>query len=223
MIDKDSGFAAAIRAAVLERKPGRIIETGAFYGDGSTRIIADALRDAGVDGYEFYTIEVDPVRAAGARKNLTDTRVVVLNGLSVRRDMLPAPQDIERECAAAAALGMTVDYSEGERRKRYYDETDFKDTPDEVLAEALDRFQGRPDFVLLDSAGHMGVIEFHYLLERLTGPCVIALDDTKHVKHYKSRRHIQADSRFTVLREDVDDRFGFCIASFTPDERDGAR
>lgn len=216
MIDRESEFASAIRAAILEHKPRRIVETGTFYGDGSTRIIVNALSEAGVHDYEFYTIEVDPVRAEGARKNLADTRVVVLNGLSVRHDMLLGPEAIGSECAEAEEQGMTVDYPEHERRERYHDETDFKDRPEELLAKALARFDGKPDFVLLDSAGHLGLIEFKYLLERLSGGCVIALDDIKHVKHYKSSRLIKADPRFTVLREDMDDRFGFLIARFEP-------
>lgn len=214
MIDHTSGFAAALAETIRTLKPRKILETGTFYGDGSTRIIADALREGGVTDYEFYTIEVNPVRAEGARKNLVDTRVVVENGLTVRRDMLPGFEEIAASCAQAEEQGMTVDYDETERRQRYFDETDFCDVPEEMLATVLGRFDGRPDFVLLDSGGHMGYLEFNYLLERLAGPCVLALDDIKHVKHYKSFQQILKDPRFTVLASDTEDRFGFGIVRF---------
>jgi hypothetical protein len=218
MIDHESGFAAALAEVVRTLKPRKILETGTFYGDGSTRIIADALRESGVTDYEFYTIEVNPVRAEGARRNLADTKVLVENGLTVRRDMLPGFEEIGACCAKAEELGMTVDYDENERRQRYFEETDFCDVPEEMLATVLDRFDGRPDFVLLDSAGHMGYLEFNYLLERLRGSCVMALDDIKHVKHYKSFQQILKDPRFTILSSDDEDRFGFGIVRFDAGE-----
>jgi len=218
MIDHESGFATALAETIRTLKPRKLLETGTFYGDGSTRIIADALKEGGVTNYEFYTIEVNPMRAEGARKNLIDTKVVVENGLTVRRDMLPGFDEIGASCVQAEEQGMTVDYDETERRQRYFEETDFCDVPEEVLAAVLDRFDGRPDFVLLDSAGHMGYLEFRYLLERLKGACVLALDDIKHVKHYKSFQHILTDPRFTVLARDNDDRFGFGIVRFDAGE-----
>ena len=218
MIDHESGFAAALADAIRTLKPRKLLETGTFYGDGSTRIIADALEEGGVADYEFYTIEVNPVRATGARKNLANTEVIVENGLTVRRDMLPDFNEIGICCAQAEQLGMTVDYDEEERRQRYFKETDFCEVPEGMLATVLDRFEGRPDFVLLDSAGHMGYLEFQYLLEHLKGSCVLALDDIKHVKHYKSFEHILKDSRFTVLESDTEDRFGFGIFRFDYEE-----
>jgi len=38
-------FQESISAIIKERKPRKIIETGTYLGEGSTRVIADALKD----------------------------------------------------------------------------------------------------------------------------------------------------------------------------------
>jgi hypothetical protein len=61
----------------------------------------------------------------------------------------------------------------------------------------------------------MGFVEFNYIIEQLRGPCVIALDDIAHVKHYRSYQRIQSDPRFQIVQAG-EEKFGFCIARFTP-------
>jgi hypothetical protein len=89
--------------------------------------------------------------------------------------------------------------------------------PDDLLGGCLREFGGRPDFVLLDSAGHMGHIEFAYLLSQLTGPCHIALDDIRHIKHHRSFRQIQSNPRFELLVSS-NEKFGFCLANYAAEE-----
>jgi len=64
----------------------------------------------------------------------------------------------------------------------------------------MKKFDYKPDLVMLDSAGHMGFIEFKYVLSLLKGSCVFILDDVNHVKHYDSLRLMKNDSRFNVLK-----------------------
>jgi len=61
----------------------------------------------------------------------------------------------------------------------------------------------------------MGFVEFQYLIQKLAGPCLIALDDIHHIKHHKSFQFMRRDSRFELLLESQE-KFGFCIARFTP-------
>ena len=65
--------------------------------------------------------------------------------------------------------------------------------------------------IILDSGGHMGFVEFEYVLSLLKGSCIFVLDDVYHVKHYKSLKMIQSDPRFNILTLSKE-KFGFCIA-----------
>ena len=108
-----------------------------------------------------------------------------------------------------------VDHDESDRAARYYAETDFPGIPDDLLGQCLREFSFRPDFVLLDSAGHMGYVEFRYLLPFIQAPCYLALDDIYHVKHYRSFSQLCQDSRFELIAAS-EEKFGFCVAKFTP-------
>lgn len=218
LIDTQSAFAGAIRTLFAQIRPRRIIETGTYLGTGTTTIIASALRELGIDDARFLSIEVNPRHLNKARANLATAglSVELLHGLSVPRRLLPSIQQIERELVKTVlADGLIVDHEEADRARLYFNETNFQDLPDDLLGQAIRRFDGRPDFVLLDSAGHMGFIEFSYLIEQLRGPCHVALDDVHHVKHYRSFEMIRRDRRFEIVAAQQE-KFGFCIARFDP-------
>src|SRR5207248_1789299 len=101
------------------------------------------------------------------------------------------------------------------RADLYHRETDFPGVQDDMLGRCIKECNGRPDFVLLDSAGHIGYQEFSYLVKLLEGPCVIALDDVYHIKHHKSLQQIQSDPRFNILALSRE-KFGFCFVEFSP-------
>jgi predicted O-methyltransferase YrrM len=70
-------------ATLVASKPGgRIAEIGTSYGDG-----AEAIASALPAGATFVTVEVDPERAAAARKRLAGTTAEVLEG--DWRELLP--------------------------------------------------------------------------------------------------------------------------------------
>ncbi|HOK65214.1 MAG TPA: glycosyltransferase [Anaerohalosphaeraceae bacterium] len=212
-----SAFAEAIARVFLERRPRKIIETGTYLGRGTTTILAEAMRRSGIEG-TFFTIEVNPNYYAQAKAYLESRGYPVkpLCGLSIPRRLLPARDQIQAYVSqTAGGESIFVDHPEPVRAERYYQETDFPDVPDDLLGQCLEAFDGRPDFVLLDSAGHLGWIEFQYLLERLKGPCILALDDIYHVKHYRSFQQMQNDKRFEILAASKE-KFGFCIARFEP-------
>ena len=60
---------------------------------------------------------------------------------------------------------------------KYIGETHNPCVPVNLLAYAMQCVDYAPGLVLLDSGGHMGYVEFQYVLQRLTAPTFIALDD----------------------------------------------
>lgn len=219
-ISAESEFSATIETLFKEHRPNKIIETGTYLGDGTTKVIASLLCQLGIDNATFYSIEVNPenFRIASAnliRKNL-NAYVKLLNGLSIPRNLLPTIQEIKETYVNNIEFDdIFVDHKETERALLYYNETHFEDLQDDLIGKCLREFDYCPDFVLLDSAGHMGNIEFNYLISMLKGECHIALDDIYHIKHHKSFLQLQRDSRFTLLTSSSE-KFGFCIAKFSP-------
>jgi ADP-heptose:LPS heptosyltransferase/glycosyltransferase involved in cell wall biosynthesis/predicted O-methyltransferase YrrM len=220
-IAQESDFARGIREVFSKHRPTKIIETGTYLGTGTTAVIASTLRDLGLRNSRFFTIEVNPNNVAQAHRNLDaaglSDYVQVYHGLSVPRSALPTVQEIEDSCVRNIEFDdIFVDHREHNRAALYYQETNFDGVEEDLLGKALEAFGNRPDFVILDSAGHMGFVEFSYLLKKLQGPCVIALDDVYHIKHHKSFAMLKGDPRFKVVVESRE-KFGFCIAEFTPD------
>lgn len=65
--------------------------------------------------------------------------------------------------------------------------------------------------VILDSAGGCGLYEFESLMSVMRdAPFLLLLDDTHHLKHFRSLRAIKGDSRFTLLN--VSDYHGWALA-----------
>jgi hypothetical protein len=216
-VTSQSPFATAIIAEFKERKPRKVIETGTFEGNGTTRIIHMAALEAGVENLDFWTMECNPNSFSKALNNIVTNKLNVraLFGVSVPRRILPSQAEIQKICVDTVYDGVFIDHFDHNRAEMYFRESNNPFGPDDLLGLVLDHFQNRPDFVLLDSAGHMGFIEFQYLLSKLQGPCTIACDDTGHFKHYKSLLTMKSDPRFKVLAEGTD-KFGWAVSRFEP-------
>lgn len=221
----ESHFGRCVRQLFSQIRPRRVIETGTYHGTGTTTIIASALRDSGIDDAVFFSIEVNPHNYRKALANLAkqNLSVSVLNGLSVPRHLLPSMGQIEQHYVREVeADGIFVDHEEAQRAMLYHKETDHPDAPDDLLGRCLKEFDYRPDFVLLDSGGHMGHVEFRYVLPLIQAPCHLALDDIYHVKHHRSFQELGDDPRFKLLTVS-EEKFGFCIAKFTPNPKKETR
>ena len=219
-VNSESEFATSIRELFGRIRPAKIIETGTYWGEGTTRVIAQTLRDAGIADATFYSIECNPENHRRALSNLAALGLLpyvkLLEGLSLPRHMLPKPEEIEERLVRNLEFDdIFVDHQQHNRTALYFNETAFDQVADDLLRGCLSSFDYAPDFVLLDSGGHIGNIEFNYLITLLRAPAVIALDDIFHVKHHKSFLQIQSDPRFQVIRSSKE-KFGFCIAQFTP-------
>ena len=175
----------------------KIIETGTYQGMGTTKAILNGLSG----DYKFISIEVNPNNFRIAKNNLKGFKGLhLINGLSVGKEDLP--DSIPDEFPDYIA----VDHQPANRLKLYCDDVNHN-VRDHALNMALASFDFKPEFVLLDSAGHMGFIEFKYLMQRVKGSFYLALDDTNHIKHYDTVQWIEQSAGFTEVYS-TDDKFG---------------
>jgi len=219
-VGEETEFYRTLEQLIQLVRPLTIIETGTYLGRGSTAAICRGLAKLPEIRCAFYTIEVNARHYGQALANLAEKghlpRVKPLHGLSLPRALLPSKEAIRMATVDAPAhADIFVDFDEDIRADVYFQETNHADCPDDLLGLCLAACAGRPDILLLDSAGHLGFVEFQYVLSKLKGPCFFALDDTLHVKHYESLLLVRRDPRFQILKESSE-RFGFCIAKFTP-------
>lgn len=214
-VQTQSEFSQTLRRVLGDRRPRRILETGTHLGTGTTRIIGQAIAEAKLMDATFISIEVNPDYFHQAQQNTAGLRVELRNGLSVPRRLLPTPEQVRRDYIENVDSAVFVDHAEADRVRNYLSETDFPGRPDDLLGKALRAWAGKPDFLLLDSAGHMGFVEFQYALTLLKGRCTLMLDDTRHVKHHRSVQFMKNDPRFTIEVESAE-KFGYVLATFQP-------
>jgi len=218
-VDTDSEFSQTLKRVFRERRPRRILETGTHLGTGTTRIIGEAIRDAGLTDVQFISIEVNPdyFRQAQENTRAAGINVDLRHGLSAPRRLLPTPEQVKHDYIENVDPAVFVDHPESVRVQNYVAETDFPGVEDDLLGKALRAWNGQVDFLLLDSAGHMGFIEYQYALTLLKGKCTLMLDDTRHVKHSRSVQAMKADKRFKI-EVDSPEKFGYVLASFEPEK-----
>lgn len=220
-IEFEGEFASCIKDYFEYVNPRKIMETGLYHGMGSTRIIASLIRDIPIKGADFYSIECSTCHINTAKENLRIggllPYVSIVSGLSIPKDLLPTKEEIDARIEKTALhAGVKLDHEQDPKNgANYYRKETETFERDDRIGDILSLFNGKPDFVLLDSGGHIGKIEFEYLIGNLEAPCTIALDDTRHVKHFESAEIIRKDPRFTVLA-DNHEKFGSMLVKFTP-------
>ena len=189
----------------------RIIETGTYLGLGTTAAILKGIEGHQNRPVSFVSIEVNPYNAETAKRNCKGKPVTILNGLSIPKSLLPK-RDMTFEGFSDDTI---VDHFPHNRAELYYKETGYQ-VPDRQLDLAMLLTSHYPQLVVLDSAGHVGTIEFDYFMNMAKGKMFIALDDTNHIKHSKTVEKIEADHRFT-LTFSTDEKFGSRIYSLQSD------
>ncbi len=218
-IDLNSDVFFILLRLFRQLRPTKIVETGTFTGLGSTNIIASLIKSLGLNTV-FYSIEVNPelIREAGNNLRMLglSEQVQLINGLSIDRNSLPSIESIKKEIDNKKFPDdIFIDHDEVDRELAYFSETNFPTVSDNMLEKCLCLFGYHPDFVLLDSAGHLGRLEFKYLLERLKGPgsIYIGLDDIFHIKHFENFCFAMRNSAFRLV-DITKERFGFCLLEY---------
>jgi hypothetical protein len=193
-----------LRTLITRARPRRIIETGTHLGLGTTLTICQALAENGLPIDEFYSIEANPNFYAQAWNNLGQRgfRPRLLRGLSIPRSLLPAEGELRRTYSADQTAAL--------QQEAY-----FPDALDDLLGFVLGNFDGAPDFLLLDSAEHLGFIEFQYAFSRIKGPCYLALNGVRPIKHARGLQVVENDPRFKLLELSLENG-GYCLAHFSP-------
>jgi hypothetical protein len=188
--------------------PTAVLETGTFDGRGSTTFLAMATFMRGIP---VFTIEADPTHWAAARSNLAiyshvecllGHSVPVARGLEFLRTdpVLQNPDayphiytdDLAHpvETYQLELQGMLFSMIPKPKEHR----------GDDLLRKYLLGIRDAHPFVLLDSAGGLGLLEFEITLEVMGDrPFWLLLDDVRHVKHFRSLERICQDESFEVL------------------------
>lgn len=184
-----TAFMDALTDLVYVNRMSRIIETGTYLGTGTTAAVVKGIKAHGQRAV-FITIEVNPRHHASAVANNVGNPVECLLGLSIPFAYLPPMEAITFE---GYAPNTVVDHQPKDRAKMYYWET-MQGTPERQLDKAMLYVSHYPELVILDSAGHIGTLEFDYLMTLLPKQheFYLALDDTNHVKHAKTVEKIEA-------------------------------
>jgi hypothetical protein len=197
-------FKKELTKLIAEKGITKVIETGTYLGQGTTKAVLDGMMAHGKP-FHFISIEVNSVYADQARKNTGKILGFdIWNGLSIPNSMKPTSLTWDYPDH------VIVDHQPNKRNSLYIAELNHN-VPDDMLKRAVDFMDGKPQLVLLDSAGHIGSIEFQYLQSLTKGSYILALDDTNHVKHYHSMELIRnSPEKFEILFE-TSDKFGSAI------------
>lgn len=192
---------------IRELKPSLILETGTHTGLGSTKAILDTIQQLKLNT-KVISIECNPLYVQRANENLKrhpkKSSLEILCGISVPEGLLPDNVSYE-----GLPEGIIVDHV---NPNEYLKETVYE--KDNLMKEAIDKY-GFPELVILDSAGHMGTIEFDYLMSLMEGHSfTLIIDDTKHLKHFRTLEKIKVDESFELLIEGQE-KFGYAIARHT--------
>lgn len=167
---------------IKEHTITKVIETGTYFGLGTTKAVLEGFKSHGME-YDFVSIEVNPEHHAQAKANNIGTDVKFVLGRSIPKSLEPVSFSWD------VPYDIIVDHSEKDRERNYRMETNYN-VPDAVLSIAKDM---KPELVILDSAGYMGLIEFKYLMSLLPDHSFfLVLDDTGHVKHYDTLQLIKS-------------------------------
>lgn len=192
----------------------KIVETGTYHGLGSTLAMCQTLAEHNMPAEQFYSIEVNPELYAQAWNTLSQRgfRPRLLRGLSIPRSLLPSEADLRREVQREPN---ETDSAFSARLVGIQQETHFPEALDDLLGFVLRNFDQAPDFLLLDSADHLGFIEFQYAFSLIKAPCYLALNGVRQQKHARSLKAMESDPRFKLL-ELAEDQGGYCVAHFNP-------
>jgi len=200
------------------------IETGTFLGLGSTRFIADAFLQV-APPKRLVTVEVNFANWCRAKANLRPYPFIDCRwGLSVALDraleflqhdeMLLNHQrypdiyiDNISDPVAAYSRELRGQAEELERMPLAgrssdiaFNGKDYLFDGEDVLSRLLQAHAGHTPLIVLDSAGGVGFLEFQIVLEKMAGkPFAILLDDSHHIKHYRSLQHIRGTADFTIV------------------------
>jgi len=189
-----SEFNHNLTTLIAQETITRVIETGSYLGNGTTKAVLKGFKLHDFE-YKFISLEVNPEYYKSALANNIGSGILFINALSVPRKMIPVSITID------APDYVIVDHL---NLSNYSNEIQY-DVPDSMLNLAVEL---KPELVILDSAGHLGLIEFNYLMSLLPShEFYLALDDINHIKHYHTMELIkQNQDKFQIIWQSQTDQ-----------------
>lgn len=182
----DPEFEPQIAQLVSKYSIQSIVETGTFYGNGSTKIFAKT-------GLPVTSIECNPSYAESARSNLSAFKnVTVVNGYSLSRvDMEKFIMNDSFMVCPPASVMVDVD---NQIAQFYLKELDHGGLPQNLLLKYADN--PTKQILFLDSAGGIGYMEYVVLMSALEKSGnkqakLLVLDDISHIKHWRSWEDVE--------------------------------
>ena len=194
-----------------------VIETGTYLGTGSTRIFAEAFSRTRVP-QRFITMEGNWSYYRAAKKILKRFSFVDVKwGLSVNlqkatnfimedealTDHIKYPDvfiDDVNDPKAFYLREIGTGSASASSLKQLIKKALFWQGED-LLAFYLRAYRNQRPLVILDSAGGLGQLEFTTTLCSMGEMSyAIFMDDTHHLKHFRSLEHIKRDRSFKVIR-----------------------
>lgn len=194
---KTDEFRSVIAELIENNQVDEIIETGAYQGDGSTKVFAET-------GKYVFSIESNYENWITASRNLIEhPNVCVIHGLSIGRS------ELIRQLMDEPFEMIGTKYDSNYPKTFYMREI----CQPVVVEDALDLFvkNDRKQLVFLDSSGGVGHLEFKKLMSygmNVLRNKVIVLDDISHIKHIRSVDFLRRNGfEFGVSS---DERFAWC-------------
>ena len=213
-VNPESEFAKEVYKIFENNTIKVAIETGTYLGIGTTKIVLDAMKVYNQDT-DFYSIEANKWHQNQARENLKnlgyENKVKLVYGLSIPSVMALSKEEIDEWVKKYENEDIYIDHNPDVRTQLYLDEAPTN-IEDAVLGKCL--LATHPDLLILDSAGHLGWVEFKYALNLMEKECFIVLDDIFHLKHFESYKYIQAHPESFDLITVSHEKFGFLVAKW---------
>jgi hypothetical protein len=235
----DDTFITALEDLFSQNEITKIVETGTFLGLGSTTFLAKAILKSKKKLPEFITIEVDSKSYKKAVKNLAqypfitpkwglsvsskEAKEFILNDDAILNhqkypdlfiDDVSNPtkfylNEIEGKLSQSSQKPTFVD----KLKKRIWtsEKNQFEDN---IFQSVIPEIQNDTPLFLLDSAGGLGYLEFQKVNLLMNGHShFLILDDTHHLKHFRSCEHIYNNKNYTLIAENRER--GWLIAKFS--------
>jgi hypothetical protein len=232
----DPALETALDELQAERPTDVIIETGTYLGTGSTRILAEFFARRPIK--RFVTMEANWNYWRIARKNLRRFPFVEATwGLSVTKkkalnfinqddaihnhsrypeifidDVNDPVGFYTREVKGAHAAGSEHALKSALKSALERASKPFFWKGEDLLPRTLELHRDQFPLIVLDSAGGIGNLEFRTVLASMgDASYALLLDDTHHLKHFRSLRHIQSDAQFRLIRTGEDGSWALAV------------
>jgi predicted O-methyltransferase YrrM len=199
----DKKFRDVLLKLLLNNQVQVVVESGTYLGLGSTSYIADIIKLAELDKkISFYTIESNKLFFNQAVKNLKKYDFVYpILGQSI--DLNQAIKFLENdEFLLQHNKFDDVFIDSFDPVRNYLKELKgggvikffqnfFYKKKQNLIKVITENNKDKSILIVLDSAGGIGWFEFNEVIRTMEGkPFLLILDDTNHVKHFRSRNYI---------------------------------